>query len=533
MVSNNEFVTHMLNEFTDKYGGTFASFFVEESIFGKYLGAKDLYNSHELQKANIIEIQSNFIRDFDKFVKIGREKNAEMQVKNNQLQDFFKSNRVKEERKSDKAYWETLFAYVYYKSRQFYFDPQEKLDSKYRTVLGSIISDELWYNESIMLSAVWSIEFFRLRLFIEDLSDESFEFTHMLDWFDIFEFRILPVALKMVKDKFCKGISLDNVFDAKAIIDVLNGKSDYPFSKRLGVNEQSKRKALWTIRKNMLPNINSMSDVNLSEDNRIFNDIAQIIKKKAGIISGPLEIKEHILVYTSERNRLRQGLKSNGTSYTYLMTLGTDLSVIDIECMDICISEFKALTANTDISDVQNIISVIGIHHLLYHEILEEEKDDFSHINLSTYKNDLEYVYSSFKKNILESIVYKYSEDKSLQMEISFNDSYKDELLSDMLMIGSEFLTKKSSDSLLRKIYEPNIKQDDYERNRFINKSWNSMDIDDRMICALHVNDVGLLERINCVDEQSLSLDEHKYVKELGMLWIEELNKIHTNLIFD
>ena len=44
--------------------------------------------------------------------------------------------------------------------------------------------------------------------------------------------------------------------DAKAIIDVLNGKSDYPFSKRLGVNEQSKRKALWTIRKNMLPNIN-------------------------------------------------------------------------------------------------------------------------------------------------------------------------------------------------------------------------------------------------------------------------------------
>jgi len=531
-MSEFDFVTHMSKAFTDKYGKMFASFFVNESIYGRYLSANDLYHMPSVIADETKPEKSNFTRDFDKYTKTAAIKNSLQYSHAIDVADFFGELKAtnKNAKKYEKTYWEALYAHVCYKRIRLQYMSYENPNNHYTEVLKNIITDEGWYNSSIIKSIVRSVEFFRLLLFVEDITDTTFTFVHILDWFDILEFRIVPYAFKVVKEHFA-GTN-NKSYTANKIIDFLKEYSDYPFSERLGVEKQKDRKALWTIRKNMLPYKSAHSDVNLPEDIEIYRKVATLIRKRVGVDLTPIEKKGEILKYTSARNKLRQGTDSNGTSYTYALITDMDLGKLDTECMDVCLQMFKDLTTNTDISDIQNISSVISIHHMLYHEIIEEQKDDLPHPNLAAYKYDLEYTYHGFRRKVLEDIYYKYSVNKPLRMDVSLKDEYEDEILSEMIMQGYQNLVINSSDDILSKIFEPHIDPADEVRNGFINNTWNSLEPCDRSLCCLHANDKGYLERINRVDEKDLSSEEKDFAEALGHLWIDELNIIHNNLNF-
>lgn len=539
VLSDYNFVTHLSKEFTDKYGKQFVEFFVNESIYGKYLSAADIFKMQESLDDVILPEQSNFTRDFNKNSKLCNAIINFTSFHKVNINTFFKENKIDicAGRNSEKSYYEILFSYICFRKQLGKRDFSSKRIEECRKIffdeLDSITKKESWYNESIAKSIVWSIEFFRLRLFLEDMNDDSFVFTHVLDWFDIFEFRILPVALKKVKKKFCKSLKSKDKFESDEIINLLCKKrSDYPFSERLGIDNQGVRRALWGIRKNLLPQKMYYSDVNLSEDIEIFNKLIKHIRKISDADISPIEKRGQILVYTSERNRLRNCFKPNGAAYTYALMTDINIGLIDSECMDICIDLFKNLTLDTDINNYDNIISVIGIHHLIYHELLEEEKDDCFHPRLSLQKKELEYSYHLFQKQVLDMIFYTYTDDKTLLMDISLSDDFKDVLLSEMIMLGSKLLKKNTSDTLLKKVYESSLNSFDVERNRFINQVWNSIDVEGRAICCLHVNDIGKLERINCTDEIHLSVEEKEFAESLGDCWITELENIHKNIYF-
>ena len=536
-MSNNKFVTHMLKDFTDKYGRKFMEFFIYESIYVEYLSAADMFKLQRRLDDFLLPEQSNFTRDFKRYSDLYESKVDSINSTIVDVKTFFIESKVDKsiDEISEKTYAMTLFSFICFRTqcskRNFNDNQIEKYREIFSCELNNITNDARWYNGSIAKSIIWSIELFRLRLFLEDISDNTYNFTHILDWFDIFEFRIVPVALKSVREFFCKNISLNDSFDAKDIIKLLcDSRSDYPFSERLGVKGQSNKKALWNIRKNLLPQKQAYSDVNLIEDGEIFNNIQKLIRKRAGVDNTPLETREKILVYTSERNRLRRGINPNGEPYIYSLRTDVDLGLNDAECIDVCINLFKILVQDTAIDNFENIISVIGVHHLIHHELLEEEKDDFTHLHLLSQKEELENVYNNYQKQVLEKIFNTYTDDKALIMEIGLSDDYNDELLAEMIMIGSRYLKKNTSDNILKKIFELELSPHDDERNSFINQAWNSLDVEGRLISCLHANDVGLLERINCTDEKYMSSEEKQFAKMMGDYWITELVKIHNGL---
>ena len=253
------------------------------------------------------------------------------------------------------------------------------------------------------------------------------------------------------------------------------------------------------------------------------------MRKKAGVDITPLEQKEHILVLTSERNRYRNDSKKkfNGYAYTYALNTKTNLGLLDTECMDICLNIFKDIAQNTEIYNKENVVSVIGIHHLLYHELREEERDDLEHPKLSAQLSELEYTYDMFCKKVLVYVFDSTTENKALLMDINLRDDIEDELLSEMIMIGYDQLVMNSSDGILEKIFAAELDLMDTNRNTFINRTWSSMSAIDRSLFCLHANDVGLLERINCTDESYLSDDEKKFADKIAKHMISELNKVH------
>ena len=195
--------------------------------------------------------------------------------------------------------------------------------------------------------------------------------------------------------------------------------------------------------------------------------------------------------------------------------------------MSLCLNIFKDVVQNAEINNRENVVSIIGIHHLLYHELREEERDDLIHPNLSAQLNELEYTYDMFCKKVLMSIFYSATENKALLMDISLRDDRGDDLLSEMIMIGSDYLVKNSSDKILEGIFNVESDSMDMDRNSFINKTWNSMPVIDRGLCCLHANDMGLLERINCTDKQYLSDDEKEIADKMAERMISELRKVH------
>lgn len=529
-MSEFDFVTHMSKPFTDEYGEQLYQYFVNEAIYGKYLSASELWHSLSEKRVFVLPEKSNFCRDYKKLVTACKAIVDDTKLTPMAVDDFFANNTITiKEAKHSYTYWEHLFVYACFKSNcsPQNFNNVQNGKEKISLALNEIKKEPGWYKESIVRSFLWSIELFRLRFFLEKRNNYSFTFLQELDWLDIFEFRVMPVVLTKIISELCSENNKVCI-KAESLLALINKKSDYPFAERLGIGKQSQRKSLWNLRRSMLPICHKVSDVNLDEDVEIFERLVSSMRKKAGIDITPLEQKEHILVLTSERNRIRNHTTQfNGNAYTYAFITKTNLGLLDTECMDLCLSIFKDIAQNAEISNKENVVSVIGIHHLLYHELREEEKDDLTHPKLSVQLSELEYTYDMFCKKVLVSVFYSVTENKALLMDISLRDDIGDELLSEMLMIGAEQLVMNSSDDILKKIFVDVPDSMDTDRNTFINKTWNSMDAMDRGLCCLHANDVGLLERINCTDKSHLSDDEKDFADKIAKHMISELHKVH------
>ena len=70
-MSEIDFVTHMSNAFTDKYGVQLYQYFVNEAIYGKYFSASELRRSFFPENENVWLEPSNFCRDYKKIVRTG------------------------------------------------------------------------------------------------------------------------------------------------------------------------------------------------------------------------------------------------------------------------------------------------------------------------------------------------------------------------------------------------------------------------------------------------------------------------------
>lgn len=531
-MSEVDFVTHMSKAFTDKYGVKLYQYFVNEAIYGKYFSTSELWDSLLRKGTYDLLEKQNFCRAYKNIVIAGNTVVDETKLKTVLEDDFFKNNTITlKEAKYSYAYWEHLFVYACLKSNSSSrnFKDVQKGKEKISSALDEILKEPEWYKESIVRSFLWSIELFRLRFLLEERNDDSFTFIHELDWLDIFEFRVVPVVLTKIINEFC----CDNnkaCIDAEFFLNLIDKKSDYPFAERLGVEKQDQRKTLWTLRRNMLPIRHKTSDVNLDEDVKIYERLVTSMRKKAGFDVTPREKKEHILVLTSERNRIRNCSQPNGRAYTYALNTNANLGLLDTECMDLCLNIFRDIVQKAEINNKENVVSIIGIHHLLYHELREEEKDDLTHPNVSVQLSELKYAYDMFCKKVLMSVFDSVTENKTLLMDIKLRDGRGDELLSEMVMIGSDYLVKNLSDKILERIFDAESDSMDTDRNTFINRTWSSMSAIDRGLCCLHANDIGLLERINCTDKKYLSDDEKNFVDKMTKHMISELNKVHKLL---
>lgn len=113
-MSETNFVTHMSKAFTDKYGELFTSFFIHESLYGRYLSSADLYLY--LHSDPTLPEQSNFTRYISNIIDLEHKLIESISFDKVQLGSFFKETKldIKEARDSEKTYLEILFACVCY-----------------------------------------------------------------------------------------------------------------------------------------------------------------------------------------------------------------------------------------------------------------------------------------------------------------------------------------------------------------------------------------------------------------------------------
>ena len=556
-MSEVNFTTHLLKAFTDKYGEPLQKYFINDALLGKYLSAGEMYHfifpeadeENRLEEANKADEetkgktvyrttprQSTFNRNYIKTINFVNDKLKSNAPAKLQLEDFFagKLDELNVTKKSEYSYWENLFVYAWIKSqnRQFGFSVRQlELEKpEINKAINLITKEKEWYKASLYRNMLWSIELFRLKLLLDEMKDNTFNFIYVLDWIDIFEFRIVTVVLqRIVEAQTNKSQGLSSLSVEKYFIAVIRSVSEFPFAERFNL-EKNQRKSIWNMRKEMLPQKKKSSDVNIDGDIEIYARFVNLIKEKAGQKVESQQVRDDIRSIISARNKLRNVYKSNGSSYMCaFLTIQTTIGNLDDKCIKECLVLFKKLTENNDFMNQKNIISVIEIYHMLICEMQQMKKDDILHYSLEYQIGDLKMAFGAFQKKILEYVFNTYTTSKRLFIRFGLDD-IEDELLSEMIMVGSRLLKKNQSDSLLNKIFEKKQDWADVERNKFINLTWSKMDVRDKAIFYICANMNGKMDRINCTGEEYLSSDEKEFIDRIVYDWNDELNRIHRLL---
>lgn len=554
------FTTHLFKEFTEKYGDVLQSFFVKDALMGKYLSAGELYhylfpeateenlgeqlakeqndNSYKLHAYRVSPNQSAFNKKCIGTVCLVNKLFREKGLDEYKLRDFFvgELENVKYPRNTEFAYWESLFVNAWVSSQNRDFERERKyFESCKEEIVESVITiieDLKWHEFSLWNNVLWSIELFRLRFLLDKLVDDSFDFLYVLDWIDIFEYRIAPRVLANVSEKIVKN---DEKMMALRIyhyfMKVLNGVIVFPFAERYGLTVKQKR-SVWSIRKCLLPIKGHISDVNMKEDKEIYANLVDLLKNKVGKSNTSSEVCKSIRSIIAERNRYRDCLHSNGESYSFIYN-EVDFAEIDAEFIDSSLKLYTELIKEKNIDDTENILTVLTIYHMIRFELAQEERDDFPNPFRKQQNEELMQIYFSYRKEIIKLIFQNFTDCGRLLMDVMILD-IGDDLLAEMIMVGSKLLKKNMSDDVLSKLFHESPNRMDEERNSFINQSWSSFGVEDRVLYSLFVNGLGKMERIRgYVDDDKLNSEEMEYISTASAYWEKEVTRIHEMLYFD
>ena len=555
-MSETDFTTHLYKKFTEKYGDMLQSFFINDALVGKYLSAGELYHylyptAHDENMDERGKDEGEFFLryspQFPTFEKnyrwitnfVNKLLIAEKPYRHT-LDNFFIGNfkEVGFPKDSEGAYWENLFANAWITSQgqdskiicnRKYFDSDKEAIVE---AIEDIVLDGTWFKLNLWHSVLWSIELFRLRFLLDNMIDNQFDFVYVLDWIDIFEYRIVPKVLVKVNENLTKknenggGLQIYNYFIKK-----ISKATECLYATRYGLDESQRRK-VWRIRKAMLPIKDRFSDVNIIEDKEIYADLVSLLKKKAGKNNQSLEVCKHIKTIVAERNKYRDIYMSNGGSYMALNSTER-LEHIDAEFIDISLNLFKELTTEKNIGDSKSIIANLLIYHMIHAELIQQGNEDLVHPSCEQQKEELQQRYVIYRRDILIEVFQSYTDNKRLHMDVILKD-IRDDLLAEMIIAGSGYLSKNTSDSMLSKIFQNNSSAMDEERNGFINKTWSSFEVEDKALYSIFVGRKGKLERIRgyIMDEKKLSSEERQYIDQVSENWEKEIVSIHELLKF-
>lgn len=575
------FTTHMLKAFLEKYGDVLQEYFINDALVGRYMSAGDLYNYiyPDAKEENHYErinkngaIQDDEVNAVEeeygertspkqpKFNKkylwivnfINKVLKARIPDRISLVGSFFDGNFVEVgfPKESENAYWENLFAYAWLNlldeeikfSRVYFEENKDDIVGGIDDIIGEID----WYKESLWKNILWSIELFRLRVFFDTIKEKSFDFVYLLDWIDIFEYRIVPNVLERVMTEIFEEYfdsQGTNVFTKRTMLAKLRndiaGKRiyeyfvrcidnliDFPYAERFGLSKKQKRDVV-LIRKQMLPLKGLSSDVNMEKDGEIYYKLVELLKSKIGQVNNASAVHEGIRDIVNERNSLRNNLYNNGSSYSFLSSRN-EIEKADTDFIDCSVKLFAALTTDVDVTDTETIFANLLIYHMLQSELTQQESDDLHHPLREQQKEQLENLYAIYRRDVLTQIFQEYTNSKRLQMAVALED-ITDDLLAEMLMLGSSQLVKDESDNILEELFSKAPSMMDEKRNQYINQTWSTFDAESRMLYALCPT--GRLERIRgYITEDMLSVDEKAYVNCISVNWKKEIIKIHELL---
>lgn len=554
-MSEINFTTHLFSEFTDKYGNILQNYFLGEAIQGQYLSAGELYhyiypeakkenkedneedNEDDVKTYRITPFQATFNKNCIWTVNLINNVLRNKISSKYTLDNFFKENlkEIKPAKNSEISYWEGLFvnAWIVSQNRNFgcarvHFDNNK---NEIIQAAKKIIGTDEWYKISLWHNVLWSIEVFRLRLLLDDIVDDSFDFVYILDWIDIFEFRIVPKVLMRINEQWAKdNIEKDASKIYRYFIKEIEKVSEYPFAERYGLNKVQRRN-IWNTRKLMLPLRGRISDVNVVEDKNSYPELVNILKDMIGGKLSATEVNKHIRNIIVERNKYRNCVQSNGIPYFSLCAV-EQLEDNDVMFIESSLKVFVELTKEKNINDTENIKNIILIYYMLVSELEQQEQDDFPHSECKRQREELEQIYTIYYSNILSKIFERYTDNKELIMKINLAD-INDKLLADMLMIGSKLLENNMSDNVLEKIFQEKIDRMDNERNQFVNQARKFLGTEDTILYALFTSEIGKLERIRgYVDDNKLNKEEIAYICDIEENWKKEILKIHELFLF-
>lgn len=588
-----KFTTHMLTTFTEMHGELLQEYFINDALVGKYMSASNLYHliypeakeEDEYEKiCKEAELEDGgdyagndekdeFERESPKLAVFTNKYYALVEIANELFGDkmpqklslvkrFFADDfrEVAMPKKSENTYWENMFVHAWISSQDRALSIKKKYYTTNKDDINNIIEylifhDLEWYKQSLWQNILWSIELFRLQVFTDNILGKQFDFTYILDWIDIFEYRIVPKVLERImleiyrEDCDRKKLTQDEkkVFLAKKeivvagekiynyFIDCIRKSNDFPYAERFGVDKAPKEQ-LMEIRKYMLPLKYQSSDVNIVRDEvnpekyydeKGYLNMADIIKRKVGMPVTSSEGFKDLKQLTNERNKVRYCARSNGHSYAFLI----DTSIIeaaDAQVAESGLKLFAELTKNVDIKDRESVMENLLIYHMLQNELAAQKADDLVHPFLQQHKDELEKQYISYRKAVLEQVFDEYATDKRLQFDLATLD-ISDDLLAEMLMVDSASLSNDDADTVLGKVFEEEPNLADEERNEFINQAWGSFDVESKAIYALCYN--GRMERIRgYIPENELSVEEKSYIDDVSKNWENEITKIHELL---
>ena len=554
-MSEINFTTHLFSEFTDKYGNILQNYFLGEAIQGHYLSAGELYhyiypeakkeneedneedNEDDVKTYRITPFQATFNKNCIWTVNLINNVLRNKISSKYTLDNFFKENlkEIKPAKNSEISYWEGLFvnAWIVSQNRNFgcarvHFDNNK---NEIIQAAKKIIGTDEWYKISLWHNVLWSIEVFRLRLLLDDIVDDSFDFVYILDWIDIFEFRIVPKVLMRINEQWAKdNIEKDASKIYRYFIKEIEKVSEYPFAERYGLNKVQRRN-IWNTRKLMLPLRGRISDVNVVEDKNSYPELVNILKDMIGGKLSATEVNKHIRNIIVERNKYRNCVQSNGIPYLSLCAV-EQLEDNDVMFIESSLKVFVELMKEKNIDDTENIKNIILIYYMLVSELEQQEQDDFPHSECKRQREELEQIYTIYYSNILSKIFERYTDNKELIMKINLAD-INDKLLADMLMIGSKLLENNMSDNVLEKIFQEKIDRMDNERNQFVNQARKFLGTEDTILYALFTSEIGKLERIRgYVDDNKLNKEEIAYICDIEENWKKEILKIHELFLF-